>query len=338
MQCQVASDAQLLIVDRDNKHNRFIAPDIFLSAKGGYIYAMHQGTAHRAHAFKIQSRDGFFYLLGKKYFGSLYVMQEKDRVYIINSLPLEEYLFSVVRAEGCLQWPLEAHKIMAVACRSYALAHITEANKKGRLYHIKNTNVHQVYNGHHEHDHIRDAIAETAGLFLSYNDLPIMAMYDICCGGVVPGHRAGKDGDFPYLKRRYACTYCKPYKVHSWRSEYTLVELERLLKKEVTGLCALKDIQLRKDSAGVVRTVALQSQSGTYRLPVGRFVSLVKKVKSYSFSVQKKSQRLIFNGRGYGHHWGLCQWGARGMVDHGYDFRSVLSYYYPGAQLTRLKG
>ena len=43
----------------------------------------------------------------------------------------------------------------------------------------------------------------------------------------------------------------------------------------------------------------------------------------------------VFTGRGWGHGVGLCQVGAYGMAAAGYDYRKILSHYYPGTRLQR---
>ena len=43
----------------------------------------------------------------------------------------------------------------------------------------------------------------------------------------------------------------------------------------------------------------------------------------------KKAKKIIFkNGRGYGHHMGVCQWGVRSMVEQGKLHLEILKYYY----------
>jgi stage II sporulation protein D len=48
--------------------------------------------------------------------------------------------------------------------------------------------------------------------------------------------------------------------------------------------------------------------------------------------------RVTARGRGFGHGVGLCQNGALAMARRGYDFRSILAHYYPGARLEPLAG
>ena len=40
-------------------------------------------------------------------------------------------------------------------------------------------------------------------------------------------------------------------------------------------------------------------------------------------------------GRGYGHGVGLCQYGAMGMSQEGYDYTQILRFYYRGAELRK---
>ena len=46
-------------------------------------------------------------------------------------------------------------------------------------------------------------------------------------------------------------------------------------------------------------------------------------------------RRVTATGRGFGHGIGLCQTGALAMARRGYDYRQILSHYYPGARLER---
>lgn len=49
-----------------------------------------------------------------------------------------------------------------------------------------------------------------------------------------------------------------------------------------------------------------------------------------------KSGRFLIEGSGWGHGVGLCQIGAARMALEGHDFRTILSFYYPGSHLTTI--
>jgi SpoIID/LytB domain protein len=51
---------------------------------------------------------------------------------------------------------------------------------------------------------------------------------------------------------------------------------------------------------------------------------------------QGKVQRFVLRGAGWGHGVGLCQVGATTMAAQGYDYRQILSHYYPGTELAKL--
>ena len=44
---------------------------------------------------------------------------------------------------------------------------------------------------------------------------------------------------------------------------------------------------------------------------------------------------VVFDGRGYGHGVGMCQYGAETLARDGTDYRDILAWYYPGAELVR---
>ena len=102
-------------------------------------------------------------------------------------------------------------------------------------------------------------------------------------------------------------------------------------------LLCLSDIHVtKKDKAGLVMDVMIKNAKHTIIIPGKKLYSLMQEVKSFYFDVHKKSGKIMFTGRGFGHHIGLCQWGARYMVRDGWDYKSILRFYYPGAYFMHL--
>jgi len=60
-------------------------------------------------------------------------------------------------------------------------------------------------------------------------------------------------------------------------------------------------------------------------------------VKSSNFTVKKEKERFLFLGTGYGHGVGMSQWGANSMAKKSYDYRQILKFYYPGAEIVKIK-
>lgn len=273
------------------------------------------------------------------YAGAFLLTCQDKKLYLINIVDLEQYVYCVLRTESWPGWPLEVNKVFAIACRTYALHMITNYQLRKVPYHIKNSNVHQTYKGMHARNDLKEAVDETRGIFLAHNNKPIIAMFDICCGGIIPSLMQGIDFiKAPYLARNYACTHCKRCKVFNWKAQYSLGQLEKILKQEIKPLKRLKTVKInKKDKATLIEEVMFVGSSGWHPLSIKKMYSLLKdSVKSYCFSVAVQGQNVVFSGNGFGHHLGMCQWGAREMIRDGWKFDQVLNFYYPGTRFMRL--
>jgi stage II sporulation protein D len=133
----------------------------------------------------LEAEDGWPIAVGgRRYHGRLWVRTAGDELLAINQLNLESYLKGVVPAEmGPAQFPqLDAIKAQAVAARTYAIAHLGDAEAEG--YDLCATPACQVYAGVDVQHPLSDrAVDETAGLIATYGGEPIDAMYTSTCGG-----------------------------------------------------------------------------------------------------------------------------------------------------------
>ena len=50
-------------------------------------------------------------------------------------------------------------------------------------------------------------------------------------------------------------------------------------------------------------------------------------------TVTLREGTATFDGRGYGHGVGLCQYGAQTLAASGRDYNEILSWYYPQVEL-----
>ncbi len=113
---------------------------------------------------------------GQAYAGRLRLVQQGSGLLVINHLPLEDYITSVVGSEMPSSWNLEALKAQAVAARSYALAHM--ARPPSQHWHLGNTTRWQAYRGlDAATGRTRAATAATAGLILSYQGGIVESLY-----------------------------------------------------------------------------------------------------------------------------------------------------------------
>lgn len=310
-------------------------------------------------SLRISFRDNYFYLNGKRilkkhcilssrtghlkfknttYQGNFIILSDQKRCYLLNVLDLEDYVCSVIKSEGWPGWPHEMNKVLAITCRTYVIAMIKEARDSKRLYDVKSTNEHQTYKGVHTQQVLKRAVEDTRGLFISYNNQPIVAMFDICCGGVIPSRIASFNFErAPYLARDYACTYCEDCSSYNWKLSLNKGDFITYLQKEYPQLTTLREVKITKrDKAGLVLEAMIREAKTVLSITGKKLYAMLKGIKSYHFGVSKRGNTITFNGRGFGHHLGLCQWGARAMVRDGWGFRSILSFYYPQTKLMRL--
>lgn len=310
--------------------------ELYVSCRNGVLYL--NGKQWHAKTCSVIPQSGTIDFGDKSYAGIFCIEIHDNTVYVINQVPLEEYVASVLHCESWPGWPVEVNKAFAIASRSYLVCKILESRKQKKPYHIKNTNIHQTYKGVHSSDRLRQAIEQTRGLILTHKEQPIEAMFDSCCGGIIPAHISTVNfKKAPYLARTYACTYCKSCKIYAWSVEYSPELMETLLQKAGHSIKQIKEIKIsKKDRAGAVQSVLIKGASKSLQLSGKQMYSIFSKLKSFCYSVEKRGKSIVFKGRGYGHHLGICQWGARRMIDVGMNYASILQFYYPGTRLMEL--
>lgn len=137
--------------------------------------AMDSALQQHAEAW-LQTRGSALLVNGAAYGGKLRLFHDGGRLRLVNHLPLEAYIASVVGAEMPSSWSMEALRAQAVAARSYALAHM--ARPANRHWHLGDTTRWQAYRGLASVvERTRQAANSTAGLILSYQGAIVESLY-----------------------------------------------------------------------------------------------------------------------------------------------------------------
>lgn len=299
---------------------------------------------------RIFAKDGSIKINGTPYQGTiiLKIFPKTSKLLIINKLKLDDYISSVLISEIYPTWPHEMQKVQAVVSRTYALYHMKQNKKRKQklAYDIKRSNFHQRYDGYHNYKHSNNAIEETKGIVITHNNNIALAMFDACCGGAVPAKMSSLDfKKAPYLARTKACTYCKDYSLYNWKRELLEKEFMQKLKEKksisskIVGCGKLLRITTtKKDKAGIVKQLKLVCSRKTIILSGNQlWDSMKNKILSLNFSIKKIGDKIIINGKGFGHQTGLCQRGARKLVSKGWDFKNIIRFYYPNTNFSKLK-
>jgi stage II sporulation protein D len=278
----------------------------------------------------LERRQGSLLVSNKRYSGHIEVWRGQRGLYIINELPLEQYVQSVVRAEVPQGWELEALKAQAVVVRTYAL-HKKLQNGQ-RRYHLTSSVLHQLYQGEAEDAWVRTAVEATRGEVLTYRGRPIEALYHSTCGGLTEEASEVFGFSKPYLKPVRSPCSLSPYSL--WARRFSLRELAGLL-----GMPGLKGLRvLSRSSTGRVKELEAVGPEGSQVVPATELRRLLgwKRLPSTAFELSQEGEELIFLGRGYGHGVGLCQWSALELARQGMGYREILRHFYPGTQLHNI--
>lgn len=281
---------------------------------------------------KLGNTEGELLLSGSHYTGNIEIWRGEKGLYIINELPLEEYVESVVAAEVGSSWDLEALKVQAVITRTYAV--YRKALSANSRFDITSSVLHQVYKGNNPHVLISYAVRETQGEILTYGGKPIEALYHSTSGGKTESAEDVFGRGYPYMKPVESNCELSPYYV--WEKKIPREEVEKAL--------AIKDIRdiviTSYTSTGRVKEVTVEAESDR---PVVKATDLRKllgwaRLPSTNFTVKVSGNLVIFEGKGYGHGVGLCQWSALQMARDGKTYKEILSFFYPGTVLQLDEG
>ncbi|MEW6600268.1 MAG: SpoIID/LytB domain-containing protein [Nitrospirota bacterium] len=282
-------------------------------------------------ASKIDSLNGELFINGQLYSGALEVLKDQNGLYVINSLPFEEYIEGVVAAEIGREWETEALKAQAVISRTYAVFY--RNYNAGNAFHITSGTLHQLYKGKNEDPLITDAVKATAGEILTYHDQPIKSFFHSTCASKTELPEEVWKESYPYLTSVDCNSRNTPY--DSWQKSFSLKAIAGAL-----GTGYIKEIAISSYTAtGRVKTLTITSQEKTgdvvtvIKATELRRVLGYKELPSTQFSLARTGNTIVFTGKGYGHGVGLSQWGALEMARQGKNYREILSHFYPGTIL-----
>lgn len=301
------------------------------------------GQTYKGRALMAPVNPSDFLLLnGRRYRGAFIVEPApRGRVDVINQLPLEEYLYGVLPREVGADWPLEALKAQAVVSRTYAMAN--RATDPRQRFDVSNGVSSQVYGGLEDEaaGPIR-AVDETRGeILVDARRKPIQTFFHSSCGGhtetplyVWAGHET-TDG---FASARDA--FCKEDPFYRWALDLSASAIRSRLRRAGIRVGEIRRIEAAKKSpSGRAWSFLVASSSGKKKIQGNQFRMALgpEALRSTLLTDLKRTRRgFHFEGRGWGHGVGLCQWGARGRALAGQTYPQILEAYYPRSSLRRI--
>ncbi len=279
---------------------------------------------------ELWSDDGFGWD-GRRYRGSLRLVADGDRVRVVNAVELEAYLRGVVPAEMVPTWPAEALRAQAVAARTYTLAYLDS----GAEYDVCATDECQVYRGRDaEHPSTDAAVADTAGLVLTYGGAFARTYYHSDSGGVIASSAEVWGRDIAYLQAFQDVITNGPHR--AWTSQLAPGPVAATLRAAGRDVGNVERLTVLATSAsGRVERVEFVGSAGRAVLEGAALRAALRGwgLKSTRFAM---TGALTVRGEGWGHGVGMSQYGARELALQGYAFAQILGFYYPDTTLQRV--
>lgn len=313
----------------------------------------------------LKAGAGLLKIEGNLYRGVCQLSLKDGKMTVINKLPTEEYLYSVLGKEMSPSWPLEALKAQAICARSYAVRNWNKFASYG--FNLCTTTVSQVYGGvATESEKTIEAVNQTKGQLLKYNGQVAEALFYASNGGYTADARYVWGGSVPYLTAKQ-----DPYEVNekasygTWTATLTAEDIAQKLLDRNINIGKIKNVKITGSDNHTVYEVEIIGENGTHTVKnddVRGFFGLksqyfeitatggnsgsiaenwsIFKKGAYDYYINgdysvfssslPSAGSFTFNGRGYGHRVGMSQCGARDMALMGFSAYKILDFYYPG--------
>ena len=211
---------------------------------------------------------------------------------------------------------------------------------------------------------VRRVIDATWGQVLRHDGELCDARFSKCCGGVMESFSTcWEDRDMPYLQPladtpdhdpegECFCNTTDKSILSQVLNNYDQETVDFYRWTETFDRDSLSGLILRKGGFDLGRIVSLEPLErgvsgrimklkivGTAKtLVVGKELEIRRllsesHLKSSAFDVRYEDDKIILDGKGWGHGVGLCQIGAAVMASKGYTYTQILEHYYPGTTI-----
>lgn len=291
-----------------------------------------------------------------EYQGSLYLYREKEGILLVNELPLETYLYSVVSSEIPSGYPAEAQKAQAVCARTYAVNCMQSAKETDRLSDLDDSVSWQVYNNYRSTEQSIAAVDATRGEILDTGEA---LYYSTSC---LSEQEKTLDNDAAFAA--FLAEEPEPEAEYGsgWIRWETRIEHRKILEQlrleydcdveqidqiqvtertktgqvqKLTFLCGTNTIEAEGEYQ--IRKL-LSPQDSVILLRDGTEATQMRMLPSAYFVLEDSEKIVYINGGGYGHGIGMSQCGCAARAEAGADYEEILRYYYHADLIRFNKG
>lgn len=293
------------------------------------------------------------------YAGKFIVEKKEEGLLLINVVPLETYLCSVVPSEMPADYPLEALKAQAICARTYAMKQLSGSREADQGADLDDSVSYQVYNNIGRDKRTDQAVQETEGQVLMRDGNLIDALYYSTSCGLDLSRNLSDEAVFcGFISGSNDKSYEKEEPWYRWNVYFSMENLTELVKSgwqedfgEVTGMEVKK-----RGNSGVIEMLEISGGGGSIQvegeysirkllqpgdIPVtlqdGSTAPDLGMLPSAFFYLTpeydgKHLKGYTLVGGGYGHGKGMSQNGAKHMADAGHKCKDILRHYYADSE------
>lgn len=263
----------------------------------------------------------------------------------VENMDIEKYLCGVLAGEMSAEFNIEALKAQAVAARTFTIynqntdkhknADICTDYKHCQEYKSKEDLLSK--NGQEWMDKyypkIEQAVKETKGHIVVYNDEPILPLYFSTSSGNTENSEEVFSTKYPYL-RSVESPYDKNAPKYASNMKINNSDFISTIKKGYPNI-SISESELSKgikiqdrSQGGAVETIKVGNAKLT-----GRDIRNLFNLNSANFDLKFNKDYVDIVVKGYGHGVGMSQWGAEGMANDGYLYYEILNHYYSSTKI-----
>lgn len=290
------------------------------------------------------------------YNGVIELRSTAEGLVLINELPVEDYLCGVVPSEMPSSYEPEALKTQAVCARSYAYRQMKKYAYPEYEAHVNDSTAYQVYNNSGQAKTASEAVKQTAGQTVRYKGEVVSTyFYSTSCGKTTTmeawGTKSSEKNGYLYSAevKGENGDYEKDLPWYRWSVTVSVETLSNLIGlntgKDVGTLNSVEvtkrgpgDVAIAIKAAGDKGSVTVKTEN-KIRSALGGSEYKIKRqdgsetdgrdlLPSAFFTIEKKGDKFVIEGGGFGHGIGMSQTGANEMAKQGKDYKEILALFY----------
>ncbi len=288
------------------------------------------------------------------YAGVIELRTTAEGIAVINELPVETYLCRVVPSEMPYTYELEALKAQAVCARSYAYQQMQSFAYPEYEAHVNDSTDYQVYGNSLPQEATNQAVAETGGQVVRYQDRLVTTYYYSTSCGKTAGVEAW--GTAPNAENQYLQSvevkdeqgdYEAGLPWYRWEAKIPAGTLSALISQNTgTNVGTLQSVEVTKSGAGGVAlqicatgdagSVTVDTENKIRRALGGSGYEIVNQagtaaastalLPSAFFTIRREGDVFIISGGGHGI--GMSQNGANEMAKKGKNYIDILTMFF----------